>query len=103
MITQEEKDKLTQYAELKSEIKILEKKAEELNPAVLEIMEEHKAEEITLYIGKLSLGSRRTWKYSAEITEMDQGLKNAKKEEEQLGVATYTEKKYVVFKTGKDD
>ncbi len=104
MITQEQKDTLNIYANIKSEIKMLETKAEEINPKVLEIMKEADVEEITLNnLGKLSLGSRRTYKYSTSIEEKEKEVKALKKEAEQTGKADYTEKHYVIFKGNKDE
>ena len=104
MINQEQKDLLNQYAEIKKDIKLLEEKADILNPQVLDIMQEQGAEEIEIRdVGKLSLGSRRTWKYSAIVKEIDDKLKEQKKDEERRGVADYQEKHYVIFKTNKDE
>ncbi|MGK3946943.1 hypothetical protein ABK046_52325, partial [Streptomyces caeruleatus] len=71
-MTQDQKDVLNNYAEIKKEIKALEAKADLLNPQVLEVMRQQEAEEVTIgEMGKLSLGSRRTWKYSKFITEKE--------------------------------
>ena len=103
MITQTQKDTLNEYAKIKSEIKILEEKADEYNTQVLEIMQSNELGEVELTIGKLSLGSRRTWKYGPEIVEKEESLKSEKKIAEQTGVgATYVEKSYVLFKGNKE-
>lgn len=103
MITQIQKDALNEYAELKKEIKRLEEKAELLNPAVLEIMQENQVEEIAIGdFGKLSMASRRSWIYPEAVKELEDTLKAKKKESEQIGSADYTEKFYVVFKGNKD-
>jgi hypothetical protein len=99
MIKEQEKDILQEYAKIKQEIKLLESKAEELNPKVLEVMRGAEVEEIEIgEIGKLSLGSRRTWKYSQKLQEKEKELKAEKKVEEQTGLADYQEKHYVIFK-----
>jgi len=99
MITQQQKDTLNKYAELKIAIKDLELQAETLNLEVLDIMETQELGEINLQNGKLSLGSRRTWKYSPEIKEQEENLKAIKKEAEQTGIgADYVERHYVLFK-----
>lgn len=103
-MTQEQKDTLNKYAEIKADIKNLESKAEELNPQVLEIMQVQDVEELTLGdIGKLTLASRRTWKYSTATTAAEKALKETKKIEEQTGKADYTEKHYVIFKGNKEN
>ena len=103
MITNEQKDILNEYAKIKSEIKTLESMADLLNPKVLELMEESGAEEIAIGdMGKLSMGSRRNWKYTDKVKSLDEALKDQKKLEEQTGTAEYTEKKYVIFKGNKE-
>tara|TARA_B110000503_G_C6886304_1_gene304862 strand:+ start:109 stop:417 length:309 start_codon:yes stop_codon:yes gene_type:complete len=99
MLTLQQKDTLNEYANIKQEIKMLEKKAEEINPVVLEIMRGAEVEEIAIGdMGKLSMASRRAWKYSTGTQDMEKLLKETKKEEEQTGRADYTEKHYVIFK-----
>lgn len=103
-MTQDQKDVLNNYAEIKKEIKALEAKADLLNPQVLEVMRQQEAEEVTIgEMGKLSLGSRRTWKYSKFITEKEEDIKKAKKIEEQTGTADYVEKHYVIFTANKGE
>lgn len=104
MINQEQKDQLNEYARIKSEIKLLESKADELNPLVLQVIQDAEVEEIEISdLGKLSLASRRTWKYSLETQELEKKLKSEKKLEEQTGKAEFLEKKYVIFKGLKED
>lgn len=99
MISKQNQDTLKEYANIKAEIKLLEKKAEEINPVVLDIMRKEELEEISIEDqGKLSLASRRTWKYSSDTQEKEKALKQIKKEEEQTGLADYSEKHYVIFK-----
>lgn len=103
MLKQEDKDLLNQYAKIKLEIKALEAKAEELNPEILDIMQIHNLGEIEVSDqGKLSLGSRRTWKYPKLIKDLEDDLKAKKKEAEQTGQADSTEKFYVIFKGSKE-
>lgn len=103
MITPEQKDVLNEYADIKSQIKVLEAAAELRNPMVLEIMVDNELGEISIPdMGKLSMASRRTWKYTNKVTELDKTLKEQKQLEERVGDATYTEKSYVVFKGLKD-
>mgnify|MGYP001413835614 CR=1 FL=1 len=104
MITQEQKDVLNKYAEIKKDIKALEAMADELNHQVLELMEASGVEEIEIGdMGKLSMGSRRNWKYTDKVKALDEALKDQKKLEEQTGEAEYTEKKYVIFKGNKEE
>lgn len=104
MITQQNKDTLNEYANIKAEIKMLELKAEEINPIVLEIMRGAEVEEIEVgEHGKLSLASRRTWTYSKALQDAEKKLKEEKKVEERIGKADFTEKHYVIFKGNKEE
>lgn len=104
MITPEQKDILNDYAEIKKDIKLLELKADELNPQVLEIMRVSDVEEISLdNVGKLTIGERRTWKYSLDVENADKLLKKKKKIEEQTGKADCIIKHHVIFKELKEN
>ncbi len=104
MIKQTDKDLLESYATIKLEIKRLEEKADFLNPQILELMQENEIGEINIGdLGKLSIGSRRSYKYSQNVKEADAKLKELKKTEEQTGEATYTENFYPIFKGAKND
>ena len=103
MINQQQKDQINKYAELKLAIKDLEKQASELNEEVCSILENNNLGEINLSLGKLSLGSRRTWTYPKEIEDKEKSLKAEKKTAEQIGTADYVEKSYLLFKGNKDE
>ena len=104
MITQQQKDVMNDYAEIKLEIKRLEEKADFLNPQILELMQANEIGEINIGdLGKLSIGSRRAWKYSQNVKEVDAKLKELKKTEEMTGEATYTENFYPIFKGAKNE
>jgi len=104
MISIKDQDILNEYAQIKRDLKMLEEKADALNPSVLDVMERNAVEEVDVReLGKLTLGSRRTWKYSKAVQEEEATLKEHKKLEEQTGTADYVEKHYVVFKSNKDN
>lgn len=97
---EEIKDILKKYADLKIAIKDLELQTEELNPQILEYMQNENLEEIPTSVGKFILSGRRTYTYSAEIKKIETDLKTKKKEAEALGTAEFVEKKYLTFKAG---
>lgn len=97
MITNEQKDILNQYAQLKKDINVLDNKAEGLKEQVLEIMQDNEVGEIAIGNDKLSIGSRRAWKYTPQVKELKKALDERKKYEEQTGVADYTENFYPIF------
>lgn len=98
MITTEQKKLLREYADLKTASKNLESEMDILNPIVLQIMQDNEVEEIEVEdLGKVTLASRRSWRYPEAITEFESELKEKKKLAEQLGTATYNEKQYIIF------
>lgn len=100
---QDQKDVLNKYAEIKKDIKELEEQAKTLNLLVLEALQENSLEEVELDTGKITLASRRTWKYPSFIKEKIKEIKDIKKEAEQTGSADYTEKHYIVFSEKKHE
>lgn len=97
------KDILTQYADIKKDIKMLEAKLDEIQPEVLSMLVENEAEEVQLNgYGTFTLCKKRKWIYTEETQNMETLVKTAKKLEEQKGDATYTESPYVVFKGVKE-
>jgi len=101
-MTQKEKDIMKNYADLKIKIKELDLVAKEMNEEVLGIMNKEEMEEVEIDgVGKLSIGSRRTWKYTPALNTMKDQLKDRQQEEEQTGVALYEEKHYLLFKANK--
>ena len=49
--------------------------------------------------GKFTVSHRRTWTYSDEVDSISESLKKQKKLEEQKGIAKYTTKPSVIFKS----
>lgn len=97
MITQEQKETLKRYADLKKEINVLDNRAEELKGEVLDILQTHELGEINVGNDKISIGSRRAWKYTPQVKELKKALDERKKYEEQTGEADYTENFYPIF------
>jgi hypothetical protein len=98
-MNKEQKNTLEEYAQLKIQIKALEEKASDLNPKVLDILQDNDLGEVKVgELGVLTVGKRRTWIYSPATMNLEALYKDKKKEEERLGVANYTEKPYVLFK-----
>jgi predicted phage-related endonuclease len=98
------KETLNEYAEIKRQIKVLETRADELNPQILDYLKAEEVEEIELEdIGKITLAKRRSWTYTPETLELEKILKSTKKVEEQTGEASYIENAYILFKPLKKD
>jgi hypothetical protein len=93
------KDALQQYAELKIQIAHLEKQAEALKPKVLTVVEKSGGEDTPL--GRFTLSSRKTWKYSEKVTKLVEKVKVAQVEEQEKGIAECTISNSLVFNAAK--
>lgn len=96
-MTQQDKEKLNKFAQLKKDINTLEKQADELKEEVLNIMQMNDLGEVSVGDDKITIGVRRTWKYTPELTQREKELKEEKKMQERIGEATYTEKFFAIF------
>lgn len=81
----------------------MEEQSDLLKPAVLQYCLEHQDTEHKTDEGQIFLQVRRQWVYPAPIIIAETELKEAKKEAEAKGTATYTEKPFVVFKQDKEE
>jgi hypothetical protein len=80
------------YADIKAQIKELEKKAE----SIKEVLEGHLQVDARYDLGDAVVAympGRVTYQYSVAVQEADESLKQAKKEEEQTGIAKPVEGK----------
>ncbi len=83
---------LRAYADIKAQIKELEKEAE----SIKEVLEGSLQVEARYDLGDAVVAympGRITYQYSAKVQEADEALKQVKKEEEQTGIATPVEGK----------
>lgn len=67
-----DKKVLMEYASLKAEAKRIEKRMEELNPGIKEIMNANGMDKITTEFGSFTLSNRTTWKYSEAVTSLQE-------------------------------
>lgn len=93
------KDLLEKLAELRIQERLIKEQIDEIYPTVLESVKEYEdGTIIEIPSGKFTVSFRRTWTYSPACETAAEALKKQKKEEEQKGLATYSEKPSVVFK-----
>lgn len=83
------KETLEEYASLKTDIKALEVRADELKKEIEEAMIAEELEEVSFDSGKIALQSKKKWTYPQEIVTEEENLKAKKKAAEQLGTATF--------------
>ena len=83
-----EENPLARYLQLKAEIKSLEEELKELQPQVLEALWESPDNKSTLLDHELSIGTRKSYKYSEQVKELQHAVRELKKIEELDGTAT---------------
>lgn len=104
---EEDKQKLREYAALKSQIKQFEKEADKMKPEVLAIIERLNPQEedhkVSTDFGYFSSVPKRKYTYTIETQVLADKVKAEKKREEQDGTATYEIEPYLKFDAPKGD
>lgn len=93
-----ESDLYEQYAMMKNATKVLDERIEELQTLITEEMERMKLEKQQFAYGTFTITNRKTFKYSEVVKEKEVEVKALKKQEEESGVATFEEKKGLLFR-----
>lgn len=93
-----EKETFAQYAKIKHQIKELTAEAKELEPEIVSGMVELGVDKVKTEFGGFTLTTRKTWSYSEKVTALEEQVKVLKAQEESGGVATFEEKKGLMFK-----
>jgi len=94
-----EKEKFIEYANLKSQIKVLENKIDELKPFIVELVLKMNPQDKTVEteLGTFTMVPKRKYTYSVIVDQKESELKEAKKVEEATGIAKYEESEYLKF------
>ncbi len=87
-MTPEVKAMFLEYAETKEAIADLELKLEELKPQLIDLIPDDT--KIDAGTGVFTRGYRKVWRYTQATKELEAQLKETKKEEEQTGIASFT-------------
>ncbi len=88
-----------QYAIIKSQIKLLEEQAKELQPALMAEFEEANTDTIESDDGLFTVNAKKNWIYTEAVQDLELQVKEKQAEEKATGLATYDEVKYLVFKS----
>lgn len=92
-------DTLKKYAALRSKIEALQNEELELKAEILEYLQKQKLEKVESDYGKFTVASRRNYKYSDRVAELEEKVKMAKDKEVQKGIAKESITNYLVFKS----
>ncbi|MCP4761483.1 MAG: hypothetical protein GY870_06855 [archaeon] len=87
-----------EYAELTSQIKVLYDQQKELKEQIKEDLNTKEANQLKADFGTFSLVERKTWKYTEVIKDKAKDLAQAKKLEEESGLAKATVSKSIMFR-----
>ena len=87
-----------EYAELTAQIKVLNDKQKELKDVIKEDLDKREANQMKADFGTFSLVERKTWKYTDVIKDKTKDLAQAKKLEEENGLAEHTTSKTIMFR-----
>ena len=89
---------IKKYESIKLEIKALEAQADILEPEVKEMLANCGADQIETDKGKFYFTTRKSWKYTDAVKSKEVEVKELKKKEEELGVATFEESKSLTYR-----
>ena len=79
---------LKEYAGIKTQITELEEKLKELQPFIIDMVDEEGGRIAKIGLGMFYFNERTTWEYSPKVTEKEKELKDLKKIEELDKTAT---------------
>jgi hypothetical protein len=100
MITAENKETLTRYAEVKKEINRLETIAEDLKIEAIDIMKDNEIGEIAIGNDKLTFSNVPTWKFTKQVDILKKAVDAQKLLEKQTGKALKIDGFRVTFLDG---
>ena len=93
------KELLESYANLKQQEKVIAEEIAKINPLILAEIDAAGVDKIDAKdLGTFSIAKRKTWKFSTDVELAEEGLDELKSQEKAKGIATATEKPYLLFK-----
>lgn len=91
-----------QYAALMEQMKLLEDEKETLKTEIISQLGKEGTDKVETDWGKFTIAGRKSWKYSDKVLALSERVKLAKIREEEKGIATSTETKYLVYTLNKE-
>jgi hypothetical protein len=84
----QQKNNLREYASLKTKVAELEEQIKELQPLIIDLVDENQGRINDKELGSFYFTERTTWEYSPKVMKKEQELKDLKKVEELKKIAT---------------
>lgn len=88
-----------EYASLKAKKESIEEEIAKINEAIVDDMKTRKVTKEESKWGKFTICAKKTFKYSAKVTKLEDSIKMLKFEEQEKGIAKAKESHYLLFKT----
>jgi len=88
---------IQQYASLDLSLKKLEAERETLRQQIFEALVKEGTDKLESPVGTFTVAHKITWKYSPALTKKEEQLKIAKMREQDKGLATSTDKPYLLY------
>jgi len=88
-----------EYAVLDAQIKLLTGQKDKLKVKIVENLVATEEKAIDLAVGKFTIASLKTWKYTDKVSTLEEAFKAQKATEQSVGTATYTENPSLRFTT----
>lgn len=92
-------DNLKKYATLRAKIEVLQNEESELKAQILEDLQKQKLDKVVSDYGKFTVASRKSYKYSQKVIDLEEKVKIAKDKEVLKGIAKESITNYLVFKS----
>lgn len=88
---------LKRYAELKAVVAQAEAEMKKIQPVIIKEIQAKNIDKLETNIGNFQIQSKKTWKFSKKVDELEARLNDQVELEKQDGTATFMEVKYLKF------
>ena len=88
---------IQEYSTICKQIKELEEKKSKMTEELLNDLVTENVSTVKSDFGTLSVRTKKTYKYTDKVKEIEAQLKKQKQDEEEKNLATFTEKPFLVF------
>ena len=92
-----------EYASLKLEKDLIEERISDINKAIVEDMGSRKVLKEESDFGKFTICTKKSYKYSAKVTLLEEKIKVEKFKEQEKGIAKLSESHYLLYSNKKGE